>query len=77
VMHPARLSFLATRHAQRRAITSRDIRSNGTTLFLECGHTCDIAPHFDVSSATDGHCIPCGRAFVLNGPLYAEELKGG
>lgn len=74
-MHPARLDFLAYRHAQRRAVVSKDIRVDGTTLTLECGHKSEVAPHFDVRGTKDCGCSECGRAYVKTAAQYAKEFS--
>ena len=74
-MHPARLSFLATRHAQRRAVVSRDIRTDGVTLKLECGHEGHGVSHFDYSKTETWNCSECGAEFVRSAPQYAKEFE--
>lgn len=72
-MHPDRLNFLANRHKLSRAVVSRDVRANGTTLTLECGHFSFVAPHFDTKRAISYDCRECGRDYVKSAPQYAGE----
>jgi hypothetical protein len=72
-MHPRRLIFLSYRHAQRRAVVERNIRPDGTTFTLECGHTHDGAAHFDSKLTTHCNCMECGKEYVKASPLYAKE----
>ena len=76
-MHPARLSFLATRHAQKRGVVAREERANGTRLTLECGHEAIIAPHFDARQTEHCNCSKCGETYVLMAPQYAREFEKG
>lgn len=73
-MHPARLSFLGVKHQQQRAVKSLDVRSDGTFVALECGHTITIAPHFDASHSKSFGCCVCGEQFVRTAPQYAGEF---
>jgi uncharacterized pyridoxal phosphate-containing UPF0001 family protein len=74
-MHPSRLSFLAGKHKQRRAVVSRDVRTDGTHIVLECGHTTKFVPHCDVSGVTDCGCSECGEQYVRTAPQYAKEFE--
>jgi arylamine N-acetyltransferase len=73
-MHPARLSFLAWNHAQRRAVVATDQRTDGTTFTLECGHTSEMAPHFDARQVQERSCHRCGAEYVKTAPQYASEF---
>lgn len=72
-MHPDRLNFLANRHKQSRAVVAREVRADGTTLTLECGHFSFVAPHFDAKCITECGCRECGRDYVKSAPQYADE----
>lgn len=74
-MHPDRLSFLSVKHAQRRAVVSKDVRSDGTVIAMECGHSTIYAPHFDTRSVKDCGCRYCGEQFVRSAPQYAKEFS--
>ncbi len=75
-MHPARLSLLAIKHKQWRAITSRHRDDTGATrITLECGHDTSIAPHFDMSHTRECGCIECGEQYVRSAPQYAKEFE--
>ena len=73
-MHPARLSFLAVRHAQSRVVVATDQRTDGTTFTLECGHTSEMAPHFDARQVRERSCIRCGAEYVKAAPQYTNEF---
>jgi hypothetical protein len=73
-MHPARLSFLASRHALCRAVLSVDAQLDGNYLTLACGHDACAAPHFDCSKTKTWQCTPCGEEYVRNAPQYAKEF---
>ena len=72
-MHPDRLRYLARQHAPRVAVVAKDVRTNGTTLTLECGHSGECVPHVDASTITHWECAPCGETIVRSAPQYAEE----
>lgn len=74
-MHPSRLNYLAYNNAPKRAIVSREFRSDGTRYVLECGHTSHMAPHFDGSLDKDCKCFECGVEFVKTSPRWADEWK--
>jgi rRNA maturation protein Nop10 len=74
-MHPARLSLLANKHQQFRAVIERDVRADGTRLTLECGHETVIAPHFDASHTKQCGCHKCGESYVRAAPQYAAEFS--
>ena len=73
-MHPARLSFLAFKHAQSRTVVATDQRTDGTTFTLECGHTSEMAPHFDARHVRERGCHLCGVEYVKAAPQYANEF---
>lgn len=74
-LHPARLSFLAIKHKQSRAVVSREVRNDGgTTLKLECGHAVAIAPHFDTRHTKEQGCHRCGEQYVRAARQYAAEF---
>lgn len=73
-MHPDRLAYLAGRHAQRRAVIAKDVRTDEIILTLECGHHGHCVPHRDPRSLTDWDCRRCGEQHVLTSPLYAKEF---
>lgn len=73
-MHPSRLSFLAVKHEQQRAVISLDVRPDETRVALECGHTVTIAPHFDARHRSSYGCCACGENFVRTSPKYASEF---
>jgi ribosomal protein S27AE len=74
-MHPDRFSFLAYKHKQFRAVVARDVRTDGTSCTLECGHVSVIAPHFDVSKTEQLGCYECGKTYVRSAPQYAKEFQ--
>lgn len=74
-MHPDRLNFLAYKHKQRRAVVAREVRSDGTTLTLECGHFSFVAPHFDTKRTPECGCSECGRDYVKTAPQFADEWR--
>lgn len=74
-MHPARLAFLAGKHAQPRKVISKLSSASGTLLKLECGHTQDIAPHFDCSAVESRNCRICGEEYVKSAPQYQKEFE--
>ena len=73
-MHPARLSFLAIKHAPRRAVVAKEVRTDGTYITLECGHTTTYVPHSDPRSIKDSDCRHCGESYVRAAPQYASEF---
>jgi hypothetical protein len=74
IMHPARLSYLSYQHKQRRAVVSCDVRTDGTLITLECGHTTTFAPHFDTRDTKECGCSRCGESYVRAAPQYAKEF---
>ncbi len=73
-MHPDRFRFLAGKHRQHRAVVSSDVRADGTTLTLECGHEVSIVSHFDTRGTKECGCHRCGETYVRAAPQYAEEF---
>jgi hypothetical protein len=53
---------------------SRDVRTDGTTITLECGHTTNYVPHVDPNSIKTCGCRQCGEQFVRAAPQYADEF---
>jgi hypothetical protein len=74
-MHPARLSFLAIKHKQQRAVVSQDVRSDGTIITMECGHTTTFVPHCDTRGVKNCGCSECGEQYVRAAPQYAKEFE--
>jgi hypothetical protein len=74
MMNNARLRFLASRHAPRRAVVAKDVRTNGTTLTLECGHTGECVPHVSADTIKDWACGDCGAEIVRTAAQYASEF---
>lgn len=65
MMHPARFSFLAGKHAPSRNIVARKRKHGGSWLLgLECGHIGECVAHMDCSKTQTWRCIPCGEAYV-------------
>lgn len=74
-MHQERLNFLANRHKQWRAVVSREVRADGTTLSLECGHQSFVASHFDAQRTASCGCRECGVEYVKAAPKYSDEWR--
>lgn len=73
-MHPARLSYLAYRHAVRRKVTHVEREPSGRNhLTLECGHELHYVAHFDCTHTTLAPCHECGIEVVKK--IYAEEFN--
>lgn len=75
-MHPARFSFLAHKHAQRKLIIERFRDATGHWhLKLECGHDGECVAHMDVSKTEHWRCSECGEEYVKKAPQYAVEFN--
>lgn len=64
-MHEARLSYLASRYAQRRNAVFLEETKEETKVQLNCNHWLFIAPHFCVKINDEFRCYECGKSEVI------------